>query len=144
MSHRISVSKVTMHAPLDRVWEAITKPELVKQWQYGTTLITDWQEGSPIIYRNEWDGNIYEQKGTILEVEPQKQVKFSLFAPRPGLEDLPENYFTMIYALVEANGKTTLTITQDDPREQELQEQVEPDEEEENAILSALRRLVEA
>ena len=140
MSNHITISKITVNAPKARVWEALTRPELVKQWQYGADVITDWQKGSPIVYRNEWEGNVYEQKGTILEIEPNKLVKYTLFAPRPGLEDKPENYFTMTYALEETTGKTTLTITQDDPREQPPQEQAE---ESENSVLNGLKKLVE-
>jgi uncharacterized protein YndB with AHSA1/START domain len=141
MSNHTTTSTITMNAPAARVWEALTKPELVKQWQYGADVITDWQKGSPIVYRSEWEGTVFEQKGTILEIEPHKLVKYSLFAPRPDLDDTPENSFTMTYALQEANGKTTLTITQDDPREQRPQEQVE---ENENSVLDGLKKLVEA
>ncbi|BCL83039.1 hypothetical protein ccbrp13_55040 [Ktedonobacteria bacterium brp13] len=58
----------------------------------------------------------------------------------PGLDDKPENYFTMTYTLEELNGKTTLTIIQDDPREQQPQEQPE---ESENSVLAGLKKLVE-
>ena len=140
MSNHTTVSKITINAPSASVWEAITQPELVKQWQYGANLMTDWQKGSSIVYRSEWEGNIYEQTGKILEIEPHKLVKYTLFAPRPGLEDKPENYFTMTYGLEEINGQTTLTIIQDDPIEQPSQEQVE---ENENSILDSLKKLVE-
>ena len=59
---------------------------------------------------------MFEQWGTVLEFAPTKLLKYSLFAPRPDLADSPENYFFMSYALNEAGGSTTLTITQDDPR----------------------------
>jgi len=140
MTTHTSASKVIIDAPASRVWKALTKPELVKQWQYGTDLSTDWQIGSPITFRNEWEGTIYEQKGTILEIEPNKLMKYTLFAPRPGLEDKPENYFTMTYSLEEADGKTILTIIQDDPREQIPQEQAD---ENENSVLDGLKKLVE-
>ena len=140
MTTHTSASKVIIDAPASRVWKALTKPELVKQWQYGTDLSTDWQIGSPITFRNKWEGTIYEQKGTILEIEPNKLMKYTLFAPRPGLEDKPENYFTMTYSLEEADGKTILTIIQDDPREQIPQEQAD---ENENSVLDGLKKLVE-
>ncbi|HEY4385889.1 MAG TPA: SRPBCC family protein [Ktedonobacteraceae bacterium] len=139
MSNR-TTSKITINAPASRVWAALTKPELVKQWQYGADVITDWQKGSSIVYRNEWEDTIYEQKGTILEIEPDKLVRYTLFAPRPDLEDKPENYFAMTYALEETNGQTTLTIIQDDPRGQQQEEQAE---ESENSVLSSLKKLVE-
>jgi len=134
------ISSIVINAPATRVWEALTKPELVKKWQYDTDVTTDWQKDSPIVFRNEIQGALYEQKGTILEVEPPKLLKYSLFAPRPGLEDKPENYFIMTYALKETNGKTELTITQEDPREQPPQGHPQ---EEENSILKGLKILVE-
>lgn len=140
MSNHISISKITINAPASRVWEAVTKPELVKQWQYGADLITDWQKGHPIVYRSEWEGTVYEQKGTVLEVEPGKLAKYTLFAPRPGLAEKPENTFIMTYLLEEIDGQTILTITQDDPREQEPHEQAE---DEKNSVLNGLKKLVE-
>jgi len=140
MNHHITLSTIQINAPLASVWEAVTKPELVKQWQYGADVITDWQKGSPIVYHSEWEGTVYEQIGTILEIEPEKLVKYTLFAPRPGLDNTQENSFTMTYSLEETDGQTTLTITQDDPREQQPQEQAE---ESENSVLNSLKKLVE-
>jgi uncharacterized protein YndB with AHSA1/START domain len=146
MSHRVTTSKITLNASPARVWEALTRPELVKQWQYGTELITDWREGGPIVFRSEWQGHVFKQKGTVLEVKPEQLVKYTLFAPRPGLEDRPENYFTMSYLLEELGDQTRLTIIQDDPREQQSQDQSEeqPEDESENSVLQTLRKLVEA
>ena len=134
MSTHTTTSKVTINAPASKVWAALTTPELVKQWQYGSDVITDWKVGSPIKFHSEWEGQVYEQWGKILEVEPNKTLKYTLFAPRPDLEDKPENYFTMAYSLQEADGQTALTITQEDPREQAA-----PDtqgEEDEGSILA--------
>lgn len=135
-----NVSKILIGASSNRVWDAITRPDLVKQWQYGTDLSTDWRKGSSIVFRNEWEGKVFEQKGTILEVEPGCLVKYTLFAPQPGLEDRPENYFVMSYLLEDVDGRTLLTITQEDTRSQSVQE---PADEAENAILLALKKLVE-
>jgi uncharacterized protein YndB with AHSA1/START domain len=146
-----SISKITIHAPVSRVWDAVTRPELVKQWQYGADVITDWQKGSSILFRNEWEGGSFTQRGSILEVEPGKMVRYSLFAPHPDLEEKPENTFIMTYTLEELNGQTTLTITQDDPRPRYIQEQLQEEvqeqsqiQEAENNVLHSLKRLLEA
>jgi len=138
VSNHTSISKVTINAPAARVWAALTQPELVKQWQFGSLLSTDWQKGSPIVFRNEWEGTVFEQKGTVLEFELDKLARYTLFAPRPDLADSPENYFTMTYLLEEADGKTTLSIIQDDPRPQS-----EPADEDGAGILDGLKKLVE-
>jgi uncharacterized protein YndB with AHSA1/START domain len=135
-----TTSHITINAPAAKVWDALTKPALIKQWQYGSDVITDWQPGSPIAFNSKWEGQIYKQWGTILKYAPPKQLSYSLFAPRPDLEDKPENYFTMTYSLEETDGRTTVTITQDDPREQPAQAEAD---EQENSVLTSLKQLVE-
>lgn len=143
MATHTSISKVTIDAPAERVWDALTKPELVKQWQYGSDLITDWRVGSPIRFRTEWEGSVLEQWGTVTSFLSNERLSYTLFAPRPGLEDKPENYFTMTYCLLEHDSKTTLTVTQEDPRERPSDEAAPEEPEGENPILQCLKRLVE-
>ena len=109
-------SIVTMRAPARKVWLAVTEPDLVRQWQYGSDLLTTWEPGTPIVFRNEWNGQVFEQKGTVLEFVPEVRLKYSLFFPRPDLQDVPEHYFFMTYELTERDGLTSLLIRQDDPR----------------------------
>ena len=94
----INISTVIINAPVQKVWEALTQPELVKLWQYGSDLLTDWKVGSEITFTTEWEGKIFEQWGKILEIKTNELIKYSLFAPRPGLEDKPENYFNELYS----------------------------------------------
>ncbi len=44
----INISTIIINASAQKVWETLTKPELVKLWQYGSDLLTDWKEGSEI------------------------------------------------------------------------------------------------
>ena len=113
---KTSESIVKILAPASNVWLALTVPDLVKQWQYGSDLLTTWEPGTPIIFRNEWNGQIFEQKGTVLEFSPASRLKYSLFVPRPDLQDIPEHYFFMTYELVESDGTTSLLVRQEDPR----------------------------
>ncbi len=47
------VAKAEAHikAPAVKVWAALTRPELVKDWLFGTEVLTDWKAGSSIVYR---------------------------------------------------------------------------------------------
>ena len=135
-----NISTIIINAPIEKVWEALTKPELVKQWQYGSDLITDWKVGSDIKFRAEWEGKVFEQWGKVLEIIPQQLISYSLFAPRPGLEDKPENYFIMDYKMSKESGGVKLDIIQEDNREGAVQEAPQG---EENPVLSALKNLVE-
>ena len=35
-------SSITIGAPIDEVWKAITTPELIKQWFFGVDTESDW------------------------------------------------------------------------------------------------------
>ncbi|GLX67805.1 SRPBCC family protein [Paenibacillus glycanilyticus] len=141
-----STSRIFINAPAERVWDTVSKPEQVKQWQYGSDLITNWQIGSEIRFRSEWEGNIYEQWGTVLEYSPCQSLSYSLFAPRPGLEDKPDNYFKMSYTLVNEKEGTLLTIEQSDNRPGTDNDNSESSEEGEDgqSVLSVLKRLAES
>lgn len=136
-----NISTIRINASRQRVWETITKPELVKLWQYGSDLLTNWEIGSDIKFRTEWEGKIFEQWGKVLEVRPTEIIKYSLFAPRPDLEDKPENYFIMSYVLTEEGGKTRLEIIQEDNRPNAVQEEPQG---EENSVLKSLKKLAES
>lgn len=135
-----NISTILLDSSIDKVWDTLTQAALVKKWQYGSELITDWKVGSEIRFRNEWEGQIFEQWGKILEVIPNKKIKYSLFFPRPELEDKPENYFIMSYILSEESNKIKLEIFQEDNRPGAVQEEPQGDE---NPILQALKALIE-
>lgn len=135
-----NVSIISINAPKERVWEVLTKPEWVKLWQYGSNLITDWEVGGDIRFRAEWEGKVFEQWGKVLEVQLYELVRYSLFAPRPELEDMPENYFIMSYVLRSVGTWTRLEIIQEDNRPNAIQQAIQG---EENPILIALKKIAE-
>jgi len=136
----INISTITIDASMQRVWDTVTKPELVKLWQFGSDLITTWEVGGNIKFRTEWGDKVFEQWGKILEIQPTQLLKYSLFAPRPEFEDKPENYFIMSYILTSENGKTKLEIIQEDNRPNAIQEEPQG---EENPVLKSLKELAE-
>jgi len=137
------VSTIVVNSSIQKVWDALTQPQLVKQWQYGCDLITDWKPGSEIRFRAEWEGKVFEQWGKVLEYTPGKQLKYTLFAPNPGLEDKPENYFVMAYRLEDiGNGQVKIQIIQEDNRPNPMQHDDSNDEE--NPVLKSLKSLVES
>lgn len=135
-----NISKLTIHAPREKVWDVLTNPEKVKAWQYGSQLSTDWNVGHEIRFTSEWEGQFFEQWGTVLEFEPCQHLKYNLFAPRPDLEDRFENYFEMNYKLTETDDATELTILQIDNRPGAKQEK---EQGEENPVLKLLKELSE-
>lgn len=135
-----NISVITINSSIQKVWDTVTKPELVKLWQFGSDLITTWEIGSDIKFRTEWGDKVFEQWGRVVEMKPLQLVKYTLFAPRPDLEDKPENYFIMSYVFTSENGQTKLEIIQEDHRPNAVQEAPQG---EENPILKSLKELAE-
>lgn len=109
-------TSVTIDAPASKVFEALTQPELVKQWQFGKTVQCDWQTGNAIKFIAETEGKVLEQWGTILEIRPNELLKYNLFTPAPGIEEKPENYNITSYVLTNDNNKTQIELIQEDNR----------------------------
>jgi len=122
-----AINRVTIDAPKAEVWDALTNPAKVKQYLHGTEMSTDWREGSPIFWRGEWKGKPYEDKGKILEVKAQRLIKYTHWSPLGGSEDKPENYHTVTFELAGDDGKTTLTLTQDNNPTKEEAEKMAKD-----------------
>ena len=138
MATNISIIKI--NAPIQKVWKIVTEPEMVKLWQFGSDLKTTLKVGTEIRFVTKWEKQIFEQWGKILEVRENELLKYSLFSPRPDLEDKPENYFVMSYILTDENGNTKLEIIQEDNRLNAVQEAQQG---EENPILKSLKDLAE-
>ena len=135
-----NISTILINASKERVWSALTNPEQVKLWQYGSVLLTDWKVGSAIRFTTAWQDKVFEQWGNVLEIKKNELIKYSLFAPRPDLEDKPENYFIMHYVLTAEAESTKLEIIQEDNRAGAVQEDPKGEESE---ILQTLKKLAE-
>ncbi len=112
-----------INAPVSKVWEALTTPELIKQYFFGTNARSDWKVGSPITFKGEWRGKTYEDKGTILAIKPRKLLRFGYWGSMSGIEDKPENYVPITYELSPEERGTTLTLTQKDLPDEKMMEQ---------------------
>lgn len=108
-----SDASVEINVSSDKVWQAITDPAMVKEWFFGTTVESDWKAGSPIIFRGEWNGQPYEDKGVIQKIETNKLLEYTHLSSRTDQADASENYEIVQFALSEDEGKTTLTIHED-------------------------------
>src|SRR5260370_13943859 len=92
----VKVSRTISASPA-KVWEALTKAELIKQYLFGTEAISDWKVGSPIIYKGVWQGKSYEDKGIILKLVPEKVFESTYWSSMAGIPDIPENYKKVTY-----------------------------------------------
>ncbi len=139
MSLFISQYKTHVNAPLEKVWQALTNPDIVKQYFFGTTLITDWQVSHKIAFTGEWEGKAYEDKGIIQEYVPNQKAVYTYLNSWSGLPDAPENYQLITYEVSNVDGGTQLTITQTNFDE----EKAKHSEESWASIMDGMKKLIE-
>ncbi|MCW3085472.1 MAG: hypothetical protein JWP12_2838 [Bacteroidetes bacterium] len=133
-------ASISIDASVEKVWEALTTPKLIKKYFFGTDTHTDWKPGSKITFTGEWEGKSYEDKGTIISVEKNKMIKYNYWSEMSGIEDKPENYVTITYELAKDDDKTKLTITQENIPDEKMKEH---SIENWKKVMSNLKELVE-
>ena len=113
-SDKAVLKTISIKAPVAKVWEAITTPALIKEWLFDTPIdvITDWKEGSSMIFKGRWQNRPYEDKGTILKYEPGQLLRYSFWSHLSQLPDAPENYTIIEFSLVPGGDHTEVTLTQ--------------------------------
>jgi uncharacterized protein YndB with AHSA1/START domain len=137
----VATASTMINAPASRVWDAITKPELIEKYLFDTDVISDWKVGNPILYRGEWQGKPFEDKGQILEIEPERLLVSTHWSPLSGVPDLPEYYHTVTYRLSEKDGMTEVTILQDKNASEEEKAHSEANW---KAVLDGMKKLLES
>jgi|SRR5437899_4662286 len=136
----VARASTSIAASVDRVWDALVDPKIIKQYMFGTNVTSDFKEGSPIVWKGEWQGKSYEDKGVILKLNPKKMLRYSHFSPLSGLPDKPENYHTVTIDVVPKGEQTFVALTQDNnPTEESKQDS----EKNWGMMLAGLKKLLE-
>ncbi|WP_265358919.1 SRPBCC family protein [Leptospira paudalimensis] len=101
-----------IHSNVQNIWILLVTPESIKKYLFGTETVSNWTIGSEIRFKGEWEGKLYEDKGIILNLEFQKELKYSNFSSFSEMPDLPENYSIITMKLVEKNEGVFLSLCQ--------------------------------
>ena len=133
-------ASVSIKATPAQVWKALTTPALIKKYLMDTNVTTDWKEGSPIKYEGEYQGKKYSDKGIVKKVEPEKILQSTYWSSMGGKEDKPENYNLVTYKLSQNDGKTIVTLTQDNVLSEKEKEHVTGNW---KSVLKKLKKVVE-
>jgi uncharacterized protein YndB with AHSA1/START domain len=141
MTGRVATAETDIDAPRSEVWRALTDPDEIQKYMFGSKVETDWKPGSPITWKGEYDGKSYEDKGEILEVEHERRLKLTHFSALSGAEDAPENYHTLVYELEDNDGTTHVSLSQDNNKDEKAAEHSRANWEK---MLSGLKEAVEA
>lgn len=109
----VSKTSIVINAPIANVWDSLVNPKMAKQYFWGAEVSSDWTVGSPITFRGEFNGNQYEEKGEILQVQPENLLQYSHWSDLEDLPDVPDNYRTWTFRLAKKGTKVNLSVTED-------------------------------
>lgn len=124
------------------VWNALTNPEKTKQYFFNCEVYSDWEAGSTIRFT----GRLFlikkiEMKGQILEIVPNKLLKYSLENEEDEVD--PDSFSIVTDELTYENGETILSITDDVGQGKGAQERYERSVKGWDKILEGLKEVVE-
>ena len=136
----VAKASTAIRAPRKKVWDALVNPAAIKQYMFGADVVSTWQEGSPIVWKGEWKGKPYEDKGTIQRIEPGSHLAYTHFSPLSGKPDAPGNYHTVVVELSDDAAGSRISLSQDNNATEEARRHSEQNW---NAMLAALKKHVE-
>ena len=136
----VAEAAIIIEAPAVKVWAALVTPDAIKQYMFGATVISDWKEGSPIVWKGEWKGKKYQDKGLIQRIESGRVLQYTHWSPMSGVPDKPENYHTVTIELSSEGAGTRVRLAQDNNATEEAREHSEKNW---STMLEGLKKYVE-
>ena len=114
MEELIVKNSIIINADAAKVWDVLVNPEQTKKYMFGCETDSDWKLGSSLLWKGTYQNKeMVFVKGYILELVPNRLLKYSVIDPNAAYADIPENYLSVEYRLEKQNGRTMLTVIQD-------------------------------
>jgi uncharacterized protein YndB with AHSA1/START domain len=77
----IAKNGIQINNTVAEVWKALVNPEIVEKYMLGSQQLSDWRKGSSIIWKKDFNGRKFEDKGEIREITPQQSLKYTHYSP---------------------------------------------------------------
>ncbi len=136
----IAKASIRINATKERVWQALVDPKIIRHYMFGAEVISEWQIGSKITWKGEWQGKPYEDRGVILRLQPGQLIQYSHFSPLSGMPDKPENYHIVTVELSNDGDHTHVNLLQDNNASEDEREHSEQNWE---TMLQGLKKFLE-
>lgn len=137
MSQFIVRKQISIAAPAEAVWDALTNPEKTRHYFFGCKVFSDWQPGSDIVFKGRMFWIIpIEMRGKIVQAQRGKLLQYTLLNKDGSKSQVTDE-------LQEANGMTTLSITDDVGSEKGAEARFARSQKGWDKILNGLKRFVE-
>jgi uncharacterized protein YndB with AHSA1/START domain len=113
MSPKIVTNSILIRSTLQHVWDVLTKPEFTKIYMFGCETVSDWKEGSPLLWNGQYEGKeVTFVSGHILELKPPHRLIYSVIDLNAPYEKTPENHLKVLYELAETADGVEFKVSQ--------------------------------
>ena len=105
---------MTINAPRAKVWDALVNPNTIMRYMPVTSVVSEWEEGSPIVWTSEFLGKPFKVEGTVVRVEPDRLLEYDHSLPlfrSPGAAGSREHRRVTI-ELTESEAQTHVAVTE--------------------------------
>lgn len=105
---------VSIHSNAANVWNTLTDLKQVKQWtgeeEMELEIKTDWKVNGPIVISG-FHHFKFENRGIVLQFEPETILHYTHVSSLSRLEDKAENYSSIKFELKPVQDHTALKLT---------------------------------
>lgn len=106
------VYEVYIRTTPDKLWQALTDPEISKQYFYGGSVLSEWRPGSSYALRD-GDGDVNMLEGKVLEVDKPRKLVHTFLAVHDD-EQRKERPSRVTWQIEPLGEVCKLTVTHDD------------------------------
>jgi uncharacterized protein YndB with AHSA1/START domain len=108
------VFEIYIRTTPERLWEAITAPEIRSKYNFGASVASDWQAGSTYELTHPGGGLLAD--GEVLEADPPRRLVHSMTA-KWGDDVVAEGASRVTWEIEQVEDSCRLTVTHDQLRE---------------------------
>ncbi|MEY2476239.1 MAG: hypothetical protein QOG87_1554 [Actinomycetota bacterium] len=107
------VFEIYIRTTPERLWEAITDPDIRSKYNFGATVVSDWKPGSTYELTA---GDLLLADGEVLEAHPPRRLVHSMTA-KWGDDVIAEGASRVTWEIEQVQDSCRLTVTHDQLRE---------------------------
>jgi uncharacterized protein YndB with AHSA1/START domain len=73
--------EIQIRAKLEDVWDYLVNPRKVGELFWGSTVESDFKVGSLIVWKGNWEGKPFEDRGIVMEMKKGEVLQYSHWSP---------------------------------------------------------------
>lgn len=105
--------EIEINASIEKCWKVITQSSYVKEYMFGASVESDWEEGASLTYFIDEQGQRMDMVyGEIETINSPSRLRHTLIPAQADYERIPENFIFCDYRLNGNEEKTVLSIHQ--------------------------------